>query len=225
MSKTVGVWLAIAFIFLGGTLVWFGAKYAQRSSSGNSPEIDREYVKLPADSSQPWLKDFTLTERSGKQVGTKDLAGKVYVTSFFFSSCPGSCIRQNEKVKEIQSQFGKQGVQFVSITCDPDIDSPVRLREYAAKLQADPKEWWFLTGDLTYIRRIAAEIFQIAMDKQTHSEKLFVTDKWGNIRGFYAWNDLAEVTALKASHTKLLAETSPPADLEKPASTATEPTE
>jgi cytochrome oxidase Cu insertion factor (SCO1/SenC/PrrC family) len=139
----------------------------------------------------------------------------VYVTSFFFSSCPASCLRQNEKTRELQREFGKQGVQFVSITCDPEIDSPSRLREYAAKLQADPKEWWMLTGDLTYIRRIASEIFQIALDKQTHSEKFFVTDKWGNIRGNYHWNQLAEMTELKTELKELLAEQEPPADLKK----------
>ena len=48
---------------------------------------------------------FTLTERSGKPVQWKDLAGKVTVTSFFFSACPATCLQQNQKVREIQQAF------------------------------------------------------------------------------------------------------------------------
>ena len=226
MNKAAGFWLALLFVFAGGFGIWLATKYsASVSTGGSAAESDREYVKLPPDSKEPWLKEFTLTERSGKLVSSKDLAGKVYVTSFFFSSCPGSCLQQNEKVRELEQEFGKQGVQFLSITCDPDIDTPERLREYAARLQAHPEHWWFLTGDLTYIRRVAGEIFQIAMDRQTHSEKLFVKDKWGNARGFYDWKALDEMTHLKTELKKLLTETEPPADLKKPPQpTVVEPT-
>ena len=217
-------WLAVLLVAAGGYGIFLGARYSQSLPAGGSlAEPDREYVKLPADSQQPWLKTFTLTERSGKRVGSKDLEGRVYVTSFFFSSCPGSCLRQNEKTRELQREFGPQGVQFVSITCDPDIDSPARLREYAARLQADPAQWWMLTGDLTYIRRVAGEIFQIAMDKQTHSEKFFVTDKWGNIRGNYHWNKLNEMTELKTELKKLLAEQEMPAELQTSVTPNTSP--
>ena len=84
--------------------------------------------------------------------------------------------------------------------------------EYADKLGARQDDWLFLTGELTYTRRVAGEIFRIPMDKQTHSERLFVTDKWGTIRGNFAWNKLDQVTALKAELDKLLAETEKPAE-------------
>jgi cytochrome oxidase Cu insertion factor (SCO1/SenC/PrrC family) len=214
MSKPVLFWLALLLLGSGAFGIYLGVKSARDAvANGNSSEPDLDYVRLPPDAGQDWLKEFTLTERSGKRVGSKDLAGKVYVTSFFFSSCPANCLRQNQKVRELQQEFGKQGVQFVSITCDPDTDTPSQLREYAAKLQADPNQWWFLTGDLTYIRRIAGEMFLIAMDKKVHSEKLFVSDKWGNMRGFYSWQDLAEMTKLKRELAKLIAEDSPPPEL------------
>jgi protein SCO1 len=179
--------------------------------SGGSSEPDPEYQKLPPDSQSDWMTGFTLTERSGKEVQWKDLAGKVRVTSFFFSSCPANCLQQNLKVREIQQSYQEKDVVFLSITCDPDIDTPERLREYANKLEAHPNQWLFLTGRLIYIRRVAGELFSVALDKQTHTERLIVCDKWGNIRGSFLWNKLDEVTQLKVLVDKLLAEIEPPA--------------
>jgi cytochrome oxidase Cu insertion factor (SCO1/SenC/PrrC family) len=220
--------LAVLFLVMGATALWIGNKYARAlTSSGSQAAVDREYLKPPADAAQPWLEEFTLTERSGKPISSRELAGKVYVTSFFFSACPASCLQQNQTIRTIEQQYGPKGVKFVSITCDPEIDTPARLREYADKLGAGKDDWLFLTGELTYTRRIAGEIFRIPMDKQTHSERLFVTDKWGNLRGNFAWNKLDEVTALKLELDKLLAETAPPEEVpgsgQKPAEHPAEP--
>jgi protein SCO1 len=179
-------------------------------ASGSVSEPDLEYQKLPADSTSDWMTGFTLTERSGKEIQWQDFAGNVRVVSFFFSSCPATCLQQNQKIGEIQRSFQGKDVAFLSITCDPDIDTPERLREYANKLDADPTQWLFLTGRLVYIRRVAGELFNVALDKQTHSERLIVCDKWGNIRGTFLWNKLDEVTQLKLLVEKLLAETEPP---------------
>ena len=111
---------------------------------------------------------------------------------------------------ELQKAFAGKDVVFLSITCDPDTDDPERLREYANKLGADSDQWLFLTGRLIYIRRVAAEVFTVALDKQTHIERLIVTDKWGNHRGQFHWNKLDEVTQLKQLVEKLLQETEPP---------------
>lgn len=179
---------------------------------GSEAVADAEYQKLPADSEAEWLTDFTLTERSGKTMHWSDLAGKVRVVSFFFSSCPANCLQQNMKVREIERAYPGQSLACVSITCDPDIDSPERLAEYSVKLEATKNQWLFLTGKLIYIRRIAGEIFGVALDKQTHTERLIVCDKWGNIRGTFLWNKLDEMAQLRILIDKLLAESEPPAD-------------
>src|SRR6185295_17771990 len=84
---------------------------------GSESAVDREYQKLPADSESDWLSDFTLTERSGREVHWSDLVGKVRVVSFFFSSCPANCLRQNQKVGEIEQAYSGKNVVCVSITC------------------------------------------------------------------------------------------------------------
>jgi cytochrome oxidase Cu insertion factor (SCO1/SenC/PrrC family) len=191
-----------------------GLRYANAiGGAGNQGEPDLSYLNKPADATQEFLEHFTLTDQAGKTVASKQLAGEVFVTNFFFSSCPGTCLQQNQKIREIARECGPKGVRFLSITCDPEIDSPERLREYSAKLEADTKHWSFLTGELGYIRRVAGEIYRIPLDKQTHSERFFVTDKWGNIRDNFAWNKLDQITQMKSLLDKLLAETEEPAEL------------
>lgn len=177
---------------------------------GSEAVVDREYQKLPADSEVEWLTDFTLTERSGKTVRWSDLSDQVRVVSFFFSSCPANCLQQNMKVREIERAYEGKKLVCVSISCDPDIDSPERLNEYAVKLEATKDQWLFLTGKLIYIRRVASEIFNVPLDKQTHTEKLIVCDKWGKIRGTFMWNKLDEMAQLRLMVDKLLVETEPP---------------
>jgi len=214
MNRSLLGWLAVLFLVMGGTVVWLGLRYAGAvGGAGSQSEPDLSYLRKPADASQPFLEHFTLTDQAGKAVASKQLAGEVYVTNFFFSSCPGTCLAQNQKIREIAREYGPKGVQFVSVTCDPDNDSPDRLREYAAKLEADTKHWSFLTGELGYIRRVAGEIYRIPLDKQTHSERFFVTDKWGNIREHFAWNKLDQITQMKSLLDKLLAETEEPAEV------------
>ena len=215
MSRALLAWVAVLLVAMGATGIWLGVKYAGAGSRvGNYAEVDPAYLKAPADASQEFLKDFTLTDQSGKKVRTQDLAGQVYVTNFFFSSCPGTCLQQNQKILEIAQQYGPKGVRFLSITCDPENDDPQRLSEYGSRLSANPDHWSFLTGQLLYTRRVASEIYQVALDKQTHSERFFVTDKWGNIRGQFAWNQLDQITDMRQLLDKLSVETEPPADQE-----------
>jgi protein SCO1/2 len=213
MNRAVLGWLAVLLVVMGASGIWLGLKYAGAIGNvGSEAVVDLSYLKQPADASQPWLKEFTLTSQAGKPFASKDLSGQVCVTNFFFSNCPGTCLQQNQKIAEIVREYGPKGVKFLGITCDPDNDDPRRLREYGAKLDADPAHWSMLTGDLTYIRRIAGEIYSIPLDKQTHSERFFVTDKWGKIRGDFEWNKLAEITQMKLLLDKLLAESEQPAE-------------
>ena len=215
MNRSLLLILAVASLATGGAGLVLGSMYIQRLTPepGSASEPDPEYRRVPADVNSKWMTGFTLTDRSGKQVKWSDLQGKVTVTSFFFSACPATCLQQNMKVREIQQAYQGKDVFFISITCDPEIDTPERLREYADRLQADKSQWLFLTGDLPYIRRVAGELFGVPLDKQTHSELLIVGDKWGNLRGRQHWNKLYEVTKLKQQVDQLLVETEEPADL------------
>ncbi|PHQ33566.1 SCO family protein [Rhodopirellula bahusiensis] len=153
-----------------------------------------------------WLSEFELLERSGEMVSTDDLKGAPYVVSFFFSTCPSICVSQNQKLKELQDEFEGRGVRFVAISVDPETDTPEVLREYAARFGADQDQWLFLTGELNYIRRIGAEIFQQPVNKQFHTERFVLVDPDGKIEGFYNWPEKRQLEKLKESIESMLQE-------------------
>ncbi len=170
------------------------------SDPSNDPnalaEIENPDPSHPPDNEE-WLSRFELTERSGELVKSEQLLGQPYVVSFFFSTCPSICVQQNQKLKELQNEFEDQGVKFVAISVDPETDTPEVLREYAARFGADPEQWLFMTGDLTYIRRVGAEIFKQPVDQKFHSERFVLVDSMGKIEGFYSWPESAQFRKLK----------------------------
>ena len=103
----------------------------------------------------PPLTEFELTDRSGEPFRTADMKGKVWVASYFFSSCPGSCIRLNENIKFLHNMPELKDVTWVSITCDPDNDTTAVLKKYADQWQADPDRWLFTRADLDYTKGVA----------------------------------------------------------------------
>ena len=173
---------------------------------------------------QDWVEEFSLMERGGKPFHSKDMGGKVWVVSVFFSSCPTECVKQNEQIKALHSEFEPQGVTFVSITCDAETDSPKRLREYAHRFTTDSKGWLFLTGTDTHLRQVANERFKLmsfrppnanTADKFSHSSSLAAIDKWGNLRDSFNWKSESEIVKLMSLLKGLLAETEPPKEFKQ----------
>ncbi len=147
-------------------------------------------------SDEEWLTKFVLTERSGEQMGSEDLKGQPYVAGFFFSTCPSICVQQNTKVKRLQEKFKDQPIRFLSISCDPEVDSPDVLSEYATKFDADEQQWLFFTGQMGYIRRVGAEMFSLGVVRRGHPEKFALVDAQGEVYGLYTWSDDAQWEAL-----------------------------
>jgi protein SCO1/2 len=172
-----------------------------QSASSATVKVD----KAPAG----WLTEYQLTERSGRKFRSEELKGKVHVVNFFFAKCPTSCRIQTAAVKGLHDEFGPKGVVFISITCDPENDTPVALAEYAKEFRADPKQWLFLTGDLPYIRRVGGEVYYLPVDKQTHSESLLLVDRQGKIHGRFSWKDATELAKMKQAMNDLLSDVGP----------------
>jgi protein SCO1/2 len=102
--------------------------------------------------------EFTLTSQQGKRIALKDLRGKVLAITFIFASCTDTCPLLTAKMAGIQNRLGSDfgpKVFFVSITVDPERDTPEVLKRYAAAHKANPVGWAFLTGTPTEIRDVA----------------------------------------------------------------------
>jgi protein SCO1 len=101
---------------------------------------------------------FNLTDQDGRRVALKDLRGKVLAVTFIFASCADTCPLLTAKMAAVQDRLGAAfgpDVRFVSITVDPERDTPEALKLYAQAHHANPAGWSFLTGTPAEIRRIA----------------------------------------------------------------------
>ncbi len=102
--------------------------------------------------------EFTLTQQDGKRLALKELRGKVLAITFIFASCADTCPLLTAKMAGIQDRlgpaFGPQ-VFFLSITVDPERDTPAVLKRYAEGHRANTAGWAFLTGSPAEIREVA----------------------------------------------------------------------
>jgi protein SCO1/2 len=144
-----------------------------------------------------WITEFELTERSGETISSRDLRGAPYVASFFFAKCPSVCKLQNEKMRQLQEEFAGEPIRFVAITVDPENDTPAALREYAKRYDADPEQWLFFTGDLTYIRRVGGEMYGLPVAEQLHTESFVLVGADGKVKAIYKWSDPGQFRQLR----------------------------
>ncbi len=96
---------------------------------------------------------FQLTSETNRQVSRSSLLGKVWVVDFIFTRCAGPCPLMTQRMKNLQDKLEAQGllgpssnVRLVSITVDPEYDTPKVLQDYGKLWGADPAYWTFLTG-------------------------------------------------------------------------------
>lgn len=142
--------------------------------------------------------NFSLTDSSGATFGRGDMAGSPWVVNLFFTSCPDVCPGHMALLKRFQG-LGT-GARVMSISVDPETDTPVRLAAYAERLDASPVRWVFLTGRPDILREVLEEGFLSAMGERSqapahechegqpvlsisHSTRFLVIDREGWIRG------------------------------------------
>jgi cytochrome oxidase Cu insertion factor (SCO1/SenC/PrrC family) len=154
-------------------------------------------VATGAKTARPPLDEFTLTDQYGKPFNSESLRGKVWVASFFFTNCPAVCWRLNQTLAAIQETDPQRDVRYVSITCDPENDTPEALLKYAEHFKANPTRWTFLTGPMDLIQRIGQDFFQISVEKGAHTDRACVVDRNGKVRGRFRLTEPDQVEMLK----------------------------
>src|SRR5215475_6041981 len=90
--------------------------------------------------------EFTLMNQDGKNFGSVDLRGKIWIADFVYSTCPGPCPMISSRMSELQKPLEKTDVHLVSFSVDPAKDTPEFLRGYAEKMHADLGRWDLLFG-------------------------------------------------------------------------------
>lgn len=147
--------------------------------------------------------EWTLVADDGRPFGSADLRGTVYVASFFFTRCTSICPAIMRGVARLQAGFderGDDGIRLVSISVDPEHDTPDVLRAYARDLGVRPERWTLVTGDAESVRRLVVDGFKTPLGAPSqapatpidiaHTGKLVLVDGAGGIRGYYGTDDL-----------------------------------
>lgn len=166
-------------------------------------------------SSYGTLPSFELVNQEGRQFGSAQLAGKIWIADFIFTSCPGPCPIISSRMSELQKPLKKTDVHLVSFSVDPEKDTPEVLRVYAEKLHAQPSRWDFLTGSRAAIYSLLRDGFKLGVSEgreedgsPIHSTRVVLIDRRGTIRGYYDALAPDAVTTLLADTNHLLREQS-----------------
>lgn len=150
--------------------------------------------------------NFSLIDAGGAQVGLADLRGHVWVVDFIFTNCAGTCPIMTTAMSELQSEITKRGmdnVRLVSISVDPERDTPDVLARFAEGYGADRRRWYFLTGNGEAIQQLANKGFRLSAaiggsedEPIIHSNRFVLVDRQAAIRGYYDGTDEKAVRKL-----------------------------
>ena len=200
----VRYWIVLGLVLVASYGSLIGWRKLQQARATDEAE-----AATTAHAQPPWpekLSRFELVDQQGQAFDSDSLQGRPWVCSFFFTACPAICWRMNQSLAGWQQTTPELRAQFVSITCDPDTDTPEVLQTYADKLHADPEHWKFLTGPLEAIRPLGKDLF-VSVEKGTHSDRAFVVDATGKVRGQFSVTDPDGLERLKKLLAKVEAET------------------
>jgi protein SCO1/2 len=203
-NSSLPYWLSLMVLFVGsyGGWKWYQVQQYEASRDLGGVTFDG-----------PPLEEFELTERSGEPFRSADMKGKVWVTTFFFASCPGQCPRLNANVKRLHDLPELEDVTWVSITVDPDNDTLPVLRDYADRYQADPKRWLFCRGEFDYIKQVGEQIMKLEVTWRGHKDYAIVIDRAGKVRGMFDATSITQSEKLRQLLVKCLDEKAPTRDV------------
>ena len=144
------------------------------------------------------VNDFALTNQAGAAATLADLRGKVWIADIIFTRCPGPCLKMTRQMKEIQDALlAGSKTKLVTLTTDPDFDTPAVLAKYAARFDADTNRWMFLTGTKKELGALAGGSLKLSAveikpderksenDLFIHSTIFVVVDKQARLRGVF----------------------------------------
>jgi protein SCO1 len=144
----------------------------------------------------------------------KNLKNKIYVMSFFFSSCPSMCPMITKNLTKVHEKFkDNPAIQIASITIDPNYDNCKKLKLYSNGFEIDNARWNFLRNTEEYTHEfIQKKLYQsVVKDPNApggfdHSSKVLLVDNQGRLRKFYDGTEVEKIDELIADIEVLVAE-------------------
>ena len=192
-----GILIVVFTVLVSATVVLAGARSAAVPPRA-AQDLGDQAEKLGA---------FELVERSGRQISEADFADRVCIVSFIFTRCQLSCPRITSVMKSLQARLEGSDVLLVSLSVDPEHDTPRVLAEYARRFEAEPERWWFLTGSRPLIYNLIQRRFKLSVMENpapeadgkaeaiAHSDRLALVDR-GRVVGLFDSNEPAALGSL-----------------------------
>ncbi len=163
-----------------------------------------------------YIRPFRFIDQDGNPFTEKDVAGKVFVAEFFYTTCPGICPRMNSNMKKVYEHFkNEKDFLILSHTCKPEEDSAAQLKHYAESLGVDTRQWIFLTGrkdSLYTMARISYTVDDPANNLKNNQDDFLHTQHWalvdrnGDVKKIYDGLQMDEVEELMRDAEKMLKE-------------------
>ncbi|WP_299799638.1 SCO family protein [uncultured Maribacter sp.] len=169
-------------------------------------EEEKQFHKIP---------DFKLVDQLGDTLTQKSFENQIYITDFFFTSCPGICLKMTNNMTKVQEAFlDNSEVAILSHSVTPSIDSVSVLKTYAEKNGVIDSKWHLVTGDKTEIYNLGRNEYFVENDLGIpkdindflHTENFLLIDKNKHIRGIYNGLNRASVAQLITDVNALLEE-------------------
>jgi cytochrome oxidase Cu insertion factor (SCO1/SenC/PrrC family) len=195
----------------GGALALLLVLAAGCDSRAAESEQLRPFTSADADAEIVFgeVDDFSMVDQAGGSVTHAHLLGRPWVAATIFTTCTGPCPRVSASMRDMQSRLADVDMRLVSISVDPDYDTPEVLARYAEKFDADPERWMHLTGVREDVYTFIMSSLRTAVDRApeeeairgqhvTHDSRLVAVDRHGRVRGYYASDSRSELDRLEA---------------------------
>jgi protein SCO1 len=188
------VWTALALTIIGIAVAFVFSNQRRATSQVTRGNGSTPLDQLPVIT--PGLPSFILTNQLGALVAPATLSNQVAVVDVIFTRCAGPCPEMTRRMSELQRGIPADlPVKLVSLTTDPEYDSPEILKRYAARYNADANRWWFLTGTKSNVAVVARHGLKLVAEETkpedrvsdadlfVHSTVFVLIDKKGRLRG------------------------------------------
>ena len=141
---------------------------------------------------------FSLVDSAGRTFGNAEMEGEVWVANFIFTRCASICPLLTASMARLDDRYRENGIEdvkLISVTVDPEYDTPEILRAYGAEHGIDPDRWTLLTGPPEAVHDLVVGGFKTVMGDRVESEaglidiahtgRFALIDRNGGIRGYY----------------------------------------
>lgn len=146
------------------------------------------------------------TDQDGNAFSSSSIRGSYWLASFMFTSCQTVCPALNSVQSELARTYATRGLRFVSISTDPEHDTPSALKQYAQRYGARTGTWWMVTMPIDTVINVATRGFAVMGPEHPdmHSTRFVLVSPAQTIVDYFDSADTAEVRRLRTTLDQLL---------------------